>query len=112
MQRAAPVTVVARGELTVVHQKMHRFSRNAWEADSSRNNCSRHINEGVLELHNLPPFAPFLPLHILHTLCDTWGSDAWKWQMAVTTNLHIAHSQTVMKRLLTPGSRSHVFADS
>jgi hypothetical protein len=38
----APVTVVARGEFTVVHQKMERFSRNAWEADRSRNNYSRH----------------------------------------------------------------------
>jgi hypothetical protein len=37
----APVTVVAKGEFTVVHQKMHRFSRNAWDTDSSRNICRR-----------------------------------------------------------------------
>ena len=37
--QAAPVMVVARGELTVVHLKMHRFSRNAWEAETIKNNC-------------------------------------------------------------------------
>ena len=34
--KASPVTVVARGELTVVHQKMQRFSRNAWDAERSK----------------------------------------------------------------------------
>ena len=37
----APVTVVASGELSVVHQKMHRLSRNACEADTSRKTCAR-----------------------------------------------------------------------
>lgn len=36
---ASPVTVVARGEFMVVHQKMHRFSRNAWEVDISKKPC-------------------------------------------------------------------------
>ena len=40
--RDAPVTVVAKGELTVVHQKIHRLSRNACDAESSKNNCSMH----------------------------------------------------------------------
>ena len=35
-----PVTVVARGEFTVVHQNMHRFKRKACEAESTKNICS------------------------------------------------------------------------
>ena len=36
------MTVVAKGELTVVHQKMHRLRRNACDAESNKNNCSTH----------------------------------------------------------------------
>ena len=36
----APVTVVANGELTVVHQKMHMFSRKACDTDSHRKICT------------------------------------------------------------------------
>ena len=42
----APVTVVASGELSVVHQKMHRLSRNACEADTSRKTCARPSRPG------------------------------------------------------------------
>ena len=43
--RGAPVTVVAKGEFTVVHQKMHRLSRNACDAESSKNSCSTHSTD-------------------------------------------------------------------
>ena len=46
-QSNAPVTVVANGELMVVHQKMHKFSRNAWEAESSRKSCRQHTTPSV-----------------------------------------------------------------
>ena len=34
-----PVMVVARGELMVVHLKMHRLRRKAWDAETSRKSC-------------------------------------------------------------------------
>lgn len=40
------MTVVASGELSVVHQKMHKLSRNACEADTSRKTCARPSRRG------------------------------------------------------------------
>lgn len=52
-QSNAPVTVVASGELMVVHQNMHRFSRNAWEAESSRKSCRQHNTPSTSAAHSL-----------------------------------------------------------
>jgi hypothetical protein len=39
-KKAIPVTVVATGEFAVVHQKIAKFKRNAWEAENISIACA------------------------------------------------------------------------
>ena len=64
------MTVVAKGELTVVHQKMHRLSRNACDAESNKNNCSTNSMSITFPYANRINYIPFhLETKIEEPLC-------------------------------------------
>lgn len=60
----SPVMVVAKGELMVVHLKMHRLRRKAWDADTSRKSC-RHRQDVAGSGHFAEQDAA--------TLCSLWS---------------------------------------